>query len=128
SSDVDPPESLPKWMKCLTYSLKELEIRENHELRYLSPGIQYLTSLQQLRIVTCGELIETSDWICNLSSLKQLLLWHCPNLKSLPGSISSLTSLRFLWIYNCPTLLERCQRANGEDWPKIQHIPIVQLR
>ncbi|KAL5159577.1 putative disease resistance RPP13-like protein 1 [Glycine soja] len=87
--------------------------------------------------------------LCQLSSLKVLWLHDCPNLQQLPEeglpkSISRLKildcpnlqqlpeeglpkSISHLTIRGCPKLKQRCQNPGGEDWPKIAHIPTLDI-
>ena len=58
-----------------------------------------------------------------VSSLQSLKIEDCPNLESLPEGIGALTSLQTLEIWCCPILLKRCKKQIGEDWHKISHIP-----
>ncbi|KAL8506844.1 hypothetical protein ACS0TY_017659 [Phlomoides rotata] len=44
-----------------------------------------------------------------------------PSNRPQPSSLSSIK--RFLEIWGCPELERRCEKPNGEDWPKIAHIP-----
>ncbi|XP_065879908.1 putative disease resistance RPP13-like protein 1 isoform X2 [Euphorbia lathyris] len=95
-------ESFPEEMllPCTLTSLKIKEFKNLSSLNYR--GIQHLSSLRKLKIKKCSKL------------------------QSLPpeGLPSSLTSLI---ISGCSTLRERCQRGEGEDWPKISHIPSIEI-
>ena len=31
------------------------------------------------------------------------------------------------YVIDCPELLEKCRTQNGEDWPKIAHVPYKHL-
>ena len=61
-----------------------------------------------------------------LTSLEVLWIDDCMKLECLPeeGLPSSLSSL---FIYASPSLMERCQREEGEDWSKIAHISRVTI-
>ncbi|PON45661.1 LRR domain containing protein [Parasponia andersonii] len=104
---MDLHECLPDWMKGLT-SLKTLHIENNHKLKYLSPGIQYLTSLQELCIDDCEKLVEISlgnsiKWEA-LTSIRRLTFKNQPNLVTLPGGLQRATTLQRLSIMNCQNL------------------------
>ncbi|KAK8714294.1 hypothetical protein V6N13_149487 [Hibiscus sabdariffa] len=82
-------------------SLKSLELWGLGNLERLEwKGLQHLTSLSQLRIISCLKL-------------------HAMPTKML------LPSLSCLCIQNCPLLNEHCQKEKGGDWPNISHIPII---
>ena len=93
SNDWDEMEwqGLPKLLSLVFYKLPKLVS--------LPMGLQYVSSLQSLKIE------------------------DCPNLESLPEGIGALTSLQTLEIWCCPILLKRCKKQIGEDWHKISHIP-----
>ncbi|KAM6552544.1 hypothetical protein CsatB_013306 [Cannabis sativa] len=61
-----------------------------------------------------------------LTSLQRLELLDLSKLECLPeeGLPQTLTTLR---IEQCPLLSDRCKERIGEDWPKIQHIPIIYI-
>ncbi|KAL6326251.1 hypothetical protein AAG906_004748 [Vitis piasezkii] len=87
------------------------------------------------------------------TNLTRLSISQFQNLESLASlSLQTLTSLRSLWISNCPTLqwilrreglvpeslsqlqIRRCphlkqrySEEEGHDWPKIAHIPCVEI-
>ena len=70
------------------------------------------------------------DWLANLSSLRYLGIDNCKNLKYLPSSIaiqrlSKLKGLRILGGF--PHLSENCRKENGSEWPKISHIPTIDI-
>nr|XP_011470063.1 PREDICTED: putative disease resistance RPP13-like protein 1 [Fragaria vesca subsp. vesca]XP_011470064.1 PREDICTED: putative disease resistance RPP13-like protein 1 [Fragaria vesca subsp. vesca] len=84
----------------LPRSLVDLSIVDFPNLKKLSKGFQFLTSLERL-------------WI-----------WNCPKLTTLPVEEGLPLSLVRLDIYNCP-LLE--QRYKGRYRHKIAHIPEVRI-
>ncbi|PIN07728.1 Apoptotic ATPase [Handroanthus impetiginosus] len=72
------------------------------------------------RIVSLAGLFE------NLNSLDILTIRDCVRLEilaemELPDSVSCL------YISNCPGLRDRCRREEGQEWPKIAHIPLVEF-
>ncbi|KAL5548847.1 hypothetical protein UlMin_004078 [Ulmus minor] len=84
-------------------------------------------SLQSISIKRCKKLKGlNSRAFQHLTSLQNLEIGYCRELECLPqeGLPLSLSSLR---IEDCPVLEERCQRGTGEDWPKIQHIPKIDI-
>ncbi|KAL5980736.1 hypothetical protein ACLOJK_028646 [Asimina triloba] len=118
-------ERLLNSVSCLT-SLSHLEIQYMSSLTSMPRGmLQALTQLESLIICACDQLVTLEDEVLP-STLKRLVFSYCSNLKSLPrkGLPSSLERLE---IWYCPVLRERCLKDVGEDWPKISHIPDVQL-
>ncbi|XP_021753577.1 putative disease resistance protein RGA3 [Chenopodium quinoa] len=115
--------------KSLNQSLRSLKIMflKDRFMPTSTNGLQYLTSLQTLQLSYCYTLIALPDWISCLSSLQSLSITDCPSLKSLPESMRRLSSLQSLEITRCPCLEQRCAGPNGEDQPKIKHIPHVKI-
>ncbi|KAL2530442.1 putative disease resistance protein RGA1 [Forsythia ovata] len=89
--------------------------------------LQNLTYLKELWINNFG-IGELPDWLGNLSSLEELYLRRCEKLRHLPSkeAMQRLTKLKELRIWHCPLLGEQCRRDNSE-WPKISHIPLVEI-
>ncbi|KAJ1394896.1 Virus X resistance protein-like, coiled-coil domain [Sesbania bispinosa] len=83
-------------------------------------------TLRYMGLSECPSLTALPEWLPNLTSLETLLIGDCPNL-TLPQRMDLLQSLQNLKIYGCPQLVERCKRYTGLDWPKIAHIPNVDL-
>ncbi|GAB2227397.1 hypothetical protein Droror1_Dr00009217 [Drosera rotundifolia] len=94
----------------------------------LPDGLRHLTALRSLEISYNHELMTIPEWIYCLGSLELLEIAFCPKVKTLPEGIRFLTSLKRLDIVGCSGLTERCRGPNGDDWPKIRHIPVVQVR
>ncbi|XP_072951797.1 disease resistance protein RGA2-like [Typha angustifolia] len=121
------PESLHnlKLWQCPGISSLPIHLPESlSNLRLWNcPGISSLPerlpkSLINLELRNCHGI---SSLPVHLSkSLNNLLLVNCPGILSLPDLPKSLTNIR---ISGCPVLKERCRSPNGEDWPKIAHIP-----
>ncbi|KMT00592.1 hypothetical protein BVRB_9g218900 [Beta vulgaris subsp. vulgaris] len=107
-------------------SLSYLNLFRLPKVVNLPKGIQYLYSLKILYINSCDSLDNLPEWLHRLTSLHYLELAWCPRLKSLPEA--GLPNLKFFKIYNCTDeLVERCRKPDGEDWPKISHIPHFRL-
>ncbi|KAK9215539.1 hypothetical protein WN944_007544 [Citrus x changshan-huyou] len=61
--------------------------------------------------------------------LSSLSIRLCPKLKALPDHLLQKTTLQKLEIlWGCHILEERCRKETGEDWPKIRHIPNIDIK
>ncbi|KAJ6370868.1 hypothetical protein OIU77_001389 [Salix suchowensis] len=118
--------SLTEGVRHLT-ALEDLALRGCPELNSLPESIQHLTSLQSLKISDCKGLASLPNQIGYLTSLSSLEIHVCPNLVSLPDGVQSLSNLSQLIINKCPKLEKRCKKEEGEDWPKISHIPHITI-
>jgi Leucine-rich repeat (LRR) protein len=109
-------------------SLFSLSFSNLPKLVSLPLGLQHVTTLQNLEISSCYSLTAIPEWIQYCTSLQVFKICHCFSLTSLPEGMRGLTSLQRLKIeYASPILLRRCKREVGEDWPKIAHIPNLEL-
>ncbi|TXG68346.1 hypothetical protein EZV62_003281 [Acer yangbiense] len=85
-------------------------------------------TLQWLAIKNCPNLEGLpSEPLQILKSLEVLEISNCPKFSSFPEDMQSLTAMRELKVRGCPDLSKRCNRVTGEDWPKINHIPRIEL-
>ncbi|KAG4175067.1 hypothetical protein ERO13_A11G161400v2 [Gossypium hirsutum] len=119
--------SLSEGVRYLT-SLQYLRIRGCPKLTSLPDSFQYLSSLRSLHISYCERLISLPNEIEHLALLSKLEIECCPNLMSLPRGIRGLTVLETLKIVECLHLERRCKEKRGEDWPNINHIPIIKIQ
>ncbi|XP_031255098.1 disease resistance protein RGA2-like [Pistacia vera] len=74
---------------------------------------------------------EWEEWDCKgeefMPCLARLSIVRCPKLKALPDSLLQRTTLKELNFSECPILSERYKKETGEDWPKISHIPNIDI-
>lgn len=86
-----------------------------------------LKSLQSLCISGCNTLQSLPSTLSRIQSLYKLVLWNCPALESLPEEPLPL-SIRKIEVALChPHLKERLIKEYGVDWPKIAHIPWIEI-
>ncbi|KAI5563608.1 hypothetical protein BDE02_14G002200 [Populus trichocarpa] len=117
----------------LSGSLKSLWIHGWDKLKSVPHQLQHLTALEKLWICDFdGEEFEEAlpEWLANLSSLQSLTIVGCKNLKYLPSStaIQHLSKLKLLYIsWGCRHLSGNCRKENGSEWPKISHIPRIDI-
>ncbi|PWA45586.1 NB-ARC domains-containing protein [Artemisia annua] len=116
------PQKFPTSLVGLTLEGSE----ENEEATNWSQlsHLHLPSSLTRLGI-ECFEMLETvSKGLQHLTSLQHLKIYECPKMKDLPEKL--LPSLLSLKIDECPDLEERCSRG-GSYWPKIFHIPCIEI-
>ncbi|KAI5591239.1 hypothetical protein BDE02_04G065400 [Populus trichocarpa] len=108
--------SLPRSMKYLT------------ALEYYEEGFKPL-NLQTLCFITLPATRPLPKQFLQGSagSLQTFAIEDCPNIIELPECTGNLKELQKLVIRMCPSLGERCQRETGEDWPKIAHVPHIDV-
>ncbi|GAV75406.1 NB-ARC domain-containing protein [Cephalotus follicularis] len=131
--EVNMVKPLLDWGLTRLNSLKELTVRGDCcpdivSFQQGEKGMVLPTSLTRLTIIGFSNLkhLYSSNGSWNLTSLERLYIYDCPKLTSFPkdGLPPSLTLLKIL---NCPLLKQRCKRDKGQDWPKIRHIPHVEI-
>ncbi|KAK9219047.1 hypothetical protein WN943_007686 [Citrus x changshan-huyou] len=81
--------------------------------------------MKELEELDCGTAIKGE--IIIMPSLSYLEIVSCPKLKALPDHLLQKTTLQELLIGGCHILEERCREETGEDWPKIRHIPYIDI-
>ncbi|KAK6940295.1 NB-ARC [Dillenia turbinata] len=115
----------PDGMQHLS-SLRSLNILSCLELVSLPQGtIENIKKLHNLEIWDCPNFMELLEWIANLDSLRSIAILGCQGIRSLPQGLQRLTALQHLSIRDCPELESDCRKEHGEDWYKISHIPFV---
>lgn len=86
-----------------------------------------LKSLQSLCISGSNTLQSLPSTLSSMQSLHKLVLWNCPALESLAEEPLPL-SVRKIEVALChPLLKERLVKEYGVDWPKIAHIPWIEI-
>ncbi|KAL1331835.1 putative disease resistance RPP13-like protein 1 isoform X3 [Arachis ipaensis] len=64
--------------------------------------------------------------LAHLTSLQELCIYHCPKLENIEGE-KLPASLTQLIICGTPLLGKRCELKDPQLWPKISHIPHIQV-
>ncbi|XP_044480555.1 putative disease resistance protein RGA4 [Mangifera indica] len=74
---------------------------------------------------------EWEEWDCKVEEfmpcLASLRIVLCPKLKAQPDNLLQRTTLKRLDFSQSPILTERYNKETGEDWPKISHIPYIEI-
>jgi len=83
-------------------------------------------TLQKLEIFHCCNLSTLPLGLEEASCLAAMTILNCPLIPCLPGQ-GLPQSLKELYIKECPMLTESCQENGGEDWPKIAHVPTIEI-
>ncbi|KAM3249390.1 hypothetical protein P3L10_011159 [Capsicum annuum] len=85
-------------------------------------------TLKSIDITECPNFATILDWIGDLIALNRLAIDDSPMLKSLPEGMQSLTALQKLIVIGGSSILkQRFKKEVGEDWPKIAHVPTVDI-
>lgn len=105
------------------HALKHLALLDLNDMVSLPHGLQHVSSLHTLTLGGLCLLSSLPEWFANLASLTYFKIHSCPIITSLPP----MPSLIYLGIGNCPHLQRRCHKGRGEDWPKIAHIPQLDI-
>ena len=125
--------SLPRSMKYLT-ALEYLSIMVREKLNLMTiekeqeEGFKPL-NLQTLCFITLPATRALPKQFLQgyAGSLLTFAIGDCPNIIDLSECTGNLKKLQKLVIRMCPSLGERCQRKTGEDWPKIAHVPEIDV-
>ncbi|KAJ4715185.1 NBS-LRR disease resistance protein [Melia azedarach] len=150
-TSINDLESLPELLQRAN-SLVEMDISGSPRLNSQLPQcIRYLSSLEKLIIGGCDQLhLQFDDDDCRwqgVTSLRYLQFKKVENMECLPKWINHITTLQHLeiksckslmcvpegmqldklQIWKCPHLGERCGNKKGVEWPKIAHIPNIQI-
>ncbi|KAM3249430.1 hypothetical protein P3L10_011200 [Capsicum annuum] len=89
----------------------------------------FSATLKSIDLVSCPSFTTIPAWIGDFIALNRLEIANCRKLTSLPEGLRSLTALQTLNIFWCSSILmHRCKKEVGEDWPKIAHIPTVDIQ
>lgn len=97
----------------------------------------HLISFPTLKQLVFNHLPQWEEWELGINSgeeeddcftitLQSLHISYCQKLKTLPDFLRRIP-LRRLEITGCKILKERCREGVGEEWPKISHVPELQL-
>ncbi|KAK1429311.1 hypothetical protein QVD17_11517 [Tagetes erecta] len=106
-------------------SLDDLELFGQHVSDFGKLSDLLPSSLTSLGINNFEKLESLSMGLEHLTSLQHLYVWNCPKLRHLPEML--LPSLLSLRINFCPDLEERTRKRGSYYWPRISHIPCINI-
>ncbi|XP_021281488.1 putative disease resistance RPP13-like protein 1 isoform X1 [Herrania umbratica] len=119
--------SFPKWGLYKLTSLKDLNVGDcNLNVTSFPEDSTLPLTLVHLRIHHLEHLKFLSKGLQNLTSLEALDVWDCPQLQSLPKD-GLPVMLGVLDIRNCPLLGKHDFKERGVCWPIVSHIPCVKI-
>ncbi|XP_015946896.2 putative disease resistance RPP13-like protein 1 [Arachis duranensis] len=78
-----------------------------------------LSSIKSVEMLECKGL-------AHLTSLQQLSIVFCSNMENIDGEKLPASLLRLI-IYESPLLGKRCEMKDPQVWPKISHIPAIDV-
>ncbi|XP_020970458.1 putative disease resistance RPP13-like protein 1 [Arachis ipaensis] len=119
-----------KQLSCvasLFHGLTHLHIEgECESVKYLPKEGWLPATLESLTLdgIKSVEMLECKG-LAHLTSLQQLSIHHCSNMENIDGEKLPSSLLR-LSIYGSP-LGKRCEKKDPQVWPKISHIPAIQV-
>ncbi|KDO38875.1 hypothetical protein CISIN_1g048798mg, partial [Citrus sinensis] len=101
-------------------------------------GVEIIIAFPKLKSLSIDGLMELEEWdygitrtgntfINIMPRLSSLAINYCPKIKALPDHFHQTTTLKELRIWGCDLLEERYCKGEGEDWPKISHIPNLHI-
>ncbi|CAN6206830.1 unnamed protein product [Urochloa humidicola] len=105
-------------------SLTNLVVRDCTSLHNFP--VKLPATLQKLEIFHCSNLSCLPSGLEEASCLAAMTIFNCPLIPCLPEQ-GLPQSLKELYIKECPMLTESCQENGGEDWPKITHVPTIEI-
>uniref|UniRef100_A0A2N9FIT1 NB-ARC domain-containing protein n=1 Tax=Fagus sylvatica TaxID=28930 RepID=A0A2N9FIT1_FAGSY len=123
-------------IKLILYGCDELE-ELPRDIRKMCPGlesfpegIQRLTALRSsYGFMDCENLAALPEWLPNLTSLQKLQIWGVPKIiVSARGNGLPHCPKRTGRLIDCGELSKNCEREVGVEWPKIKHIPQIDIK
>ncbi|XP_057800133.1 disease resistance protein RPH8A-like [Salvia miltiorrhiza] len=87
------------------------------------------SSFRSLKWLVLNGLPNLREWIVEqgaMPSLSKIYLHDCPNLKVLPDGLRCISTLKRVAVNNMPELAKRVS-PGGEDFPKIHHVPLINI-
>nr|XP_048330352.1 putative disease resistance protein RGA4 isoform X2 [Ziziphus jujuba var. spinosa] len=108
---IESLQCMSEVLNCSLTSVRKLCMEKCPKLKTLLPAFQQLTSLQELKIISCHEVDVYGDdgdgnmWQA-LQSLHDLNFRGLPQLETLPDGLQQLTSLEKLTVAECKSLVD----------------------
>ncbi|CAA7397530.1 unnamed protein product [Spirodela intermedia] len=82
----------------------------------------------KLESLVLNELDELERWVIEAGAmphLRRLMIVRCEKLAMLPEGLQHMAALKELVLWNMSPQIHSRAEKEGEDWPKIQHIPSI---